>query len=102
MTDPEATIYRHHTGRNDPPTGLAREGFLVVGRRGGKSLFSAALAVWAATFRDYRPFLKPGERAVVMVLAADKDQAQVVFGYIEGFFANIPMLEALVDKPTKG
>ena len=47
-----------------------------------------------ACFRDYRARLKPGEHAVVMVLAADKDQAGVVFDYIAAFFDNIPMLSA--------
>jgi phage terminase large subunit-like protein len=37
-----------------------------------------------------------------MVLAAEKDQAGVVFDYIAGFFDNVPMLAGLVEKRGKG
>lgn len=99
MTDPEATVFRQHTGR-DIPTGPAREAHIISGRRSGKSLYAGSLACWAATCRDYRPYLKPGERAVVMVLAADKNQARVVFDYISGFFDQVPMLAGLVESKT--
>jgi len=62
---------------------------------------AAALAVYAAAFRDYRPFLKPGERAVVMVIAGDREQAGVVFKYIEAFFDHVPLLAPLVQSRTK-
>jgi len=98
----EVEVFSRHTGRSTPPTAPAREAWVPVGRRGGKSIFAAALAVYMATFRDYLPHLKPGERAVVMVLAAEKDQAGVVFDYIAGFFDNVPMLAGLVEKRGKG
>jgi hypothetical protein len=98
----DVEVFSRHTGRSTPPAAPAREAWVPVGRRGGKSIFAAALAVYMATFRDYRPHLKPGERAVVMVLAADKDQAGVVFDYIAGFFDNVPMLAGLVEKRGKG
>jgi hypothetical protein len=90
-----------HTARRTPPTTAAREAWLVVGRRGGKSLFAAALGVYMSCFRDHRAKLKPGERAVVMVLAADKDQAAVVFGYIVAFFENVLLLRSLVKRRSK-
>jgi hypothetical protein len=100
MTPPEVEVFGRFTGRTVPPTSPAREAWLPVGRRGGKSLFAAALAVFMACFRDYRPHLKPGEQAIVMVLAADKDQASVVFDYIAAVFDNIPTLGDLVE--TRG
>jgi hypothetical protein len=102
MTPAEAEVFTQRTGRQTPPASPAREAWVPVGRRGGKSLFAAALAVYAATFRDYRPFLKPGERAIVMVLASDRDQAGVVFDYICGFFDNIAPLAGLVEHRGKG
>ena len=92
LTATEIEIFTRHTGRHTPPTVTAREAWLPVGRRGGKSLFAAALAVYMACFREYRARLKPGERAVVMVLAADKDQAAVVFDYIKAFFEHVELL----------
>jgi hypothetical protein len=101
LTATEIEIFTRHTGRHTPPTVPAREAWLPVGRRGGKSLFAAALAVYMACFREYRGRLKPGERAVVMVLAADKDQAAVVFDYIKAFFEHVELLAGLVDKRGK-
>lgn len=101
MTPAEVEVFGRFTGRTVPPIAPAREAWLPVGRRGGKSLFAAALAVFMACFRDYRPHLKPGEQAIVMVLAADKDQASVVFDYIAAFFENIPTLGDLVEHRGK-
>ena len=38
MTEAQLAIYRRHTGRERPPEGPAREAWVVVGRRAGKSL----------------------------------------------------------------
>ena len=55
------------------------------------------MGVFLAAFKDYRPHLAPGERAVVLVLAADRSQAQVIFRYVRGFLAATPMLARLVE-----
>ena len=52
MDDEELSIYREHTARSEAPTEPFSEGWLVIGRRGGKSFFMALLAVYAACFRD--------------------------------------------------
>jgi phage terminase large subunit-like protein len=96
----DADRYRAHTGRRRWPTTAAREAWLVVGRRGGKSRIAALVAVYLACFRDYRPGLAPGERATVMVIAADRRQARVVLRYIAGFFDSIPLLRPLVQRRT--
>jgi hypothetical protein len=101
MTPSEREIFQRFTGRTVPPRTPAREAWLVVGRRGGKSRIAALIAVFVACFRDYRPVLAPGERATVMVLAADREQARVVFGYIEALLDQVPMLKALVVHQTK-
>ena len=100
MTNEQASLFRTHTGRHALPTIPAREGWLVVGRRGGKSRIAALVAVFLACFRDYRAALAPGERAVVMVLAADREQAKVVLGYIAGLIDSVPMLARLVASRT--
>jgi hypothetical protein len=98
IADEEEAVYTRHTGRLSPPTQLAREGWLVVGRRGGKSRIAALIAVYLACFRDYSRLLAPGERGVVMVLAADRRQARVIFRYIAALFEGIPMLRALIER----
>lgn len=91
-------IYRTATGRESPPTEPAREGWLVVGRRGGKSFMLALVAVFLATFRDWRPHLAPGERATVMVIAVDRRQARVAMRYVTALLRGVPMLAALVER----
>ena len=97
----ELDLFRTVAGGRSAPAARVRELWPVCGRRGGKTLFASAKAVHAGAFIDYSPFLKPGERAVVMVVAADRDQAQVCFRYIEGFFDSIAMLGAMVTSRTK-
>jgi len=100
--DAEAlALYQKHTGRREPPTEPATESWLVVGRRGGKSLIAAIVSAFVAVFRDYSSILTPGERGTVMVLAADRRQARTVFRYIAGFFDNVPMLARMVESRTK-
>ena len=41
MTDEQLQLFRHHTGRERPPGEPVREAWVVVGRRGGKSLIAA-------------------------------------------------------------
>ncbi len=97
MTAPELQVYRARTGRTAAPTRQAREAWVAVGRRGGKSIVMAREGVRVAV-RDYGAILKPGQRAYVVVLAADKDQAAEVMGYVTGFFEGIPALAALVER----
>jgi phage terminase large subunit-like protein len=94
-------LYHQHTGRNSLPANPSREAWLVVGRRGGKSLIAALVAVFVACFRDYRGILAPGERATVMVLAADRRQARTVFRYIAGFLDAVPMLGQMIQSRTQ-
>ena len=72
MTDEQRACYREHTGRQTPTTRPAREAWLIVGRRGGKSRIAALVAVYLACFRDYRPVLAPGERGTLPIIAADR------------------------------
>lgn len=96
--DPEELdLYRKCTGRQAPPSTEPQEVFTVVGRRGGKSFIAALVAVYLACFRDYSPFLATGERAVVMCLARDRNQARVIFGYIAGILRNIPLLAQMIE-----
>ena len=52
------------------------EGWLIVGRRGGKSLIAALVAVFLACFRDYTQHLAPGERGTLMVILMRRFMSQ--------------------------
>ena len=63
MPDEQLAIYNRCTGRAEPPTAPAAEGWLVCGRRAGKSFILALIAVFLATFYDYRRYLAPASAA---------------------------------------
>ena len=84
MTAEQTAIYQQHTGRSTPPSQASNEAWLVCGRRSGKSFMLATIAVFLAAFKDWRPFLGPGERGTIMVIAADKRQARTIMRYVTG------------------
>jgi hypothetical protein len=96
LTGPERIIYKQHTAREKPATQQAREAWLVVGRRGGKSFIVALIAVYLAAFKDYSAHLAPGERGVVMVLAADRKQARVILRYVVALLRGVSMLAQMI------
>jgi hypothetical protein len=100
MDDAELAIYREHTGRQAPPTTPSHEAWLVIGRRGGKSFVLALIAVFLAAFRDWRPFLGPGEQATIMIIAADRRQARVILRYVVGLLNGTPMLAKTIVAQT--
>jgi hypothetical protein len=100
MTPEQLAIYQRHTGRTAPPSAPFAEAALVVGRRGGKSFILALIGVYLATFHDYRPYLQPGERATVLIIAADRRQARVIFRYVRALLMLVPMLARLIERQT--
>ena len=96
MTPRQLALYQSHTGRTEPPRTPAHEAWLVIGRRGGKSFILAVIAVFLAAFKDWRPFLAPGEVGTVMIIAADRKQARVIMRYCVGLLKSVPMLAPLI------
>src|SRR5450759_2836087 len=82
MSDEQLETYRRCTGRTTVPSSPAREGWLICGRRAGKSFILALIAVYLSCFRDYRQYLQPGERGTIVVIAVDRRQARVIMRYI--------------------
>ena len=99
LSDTEAAIFRELTQR-EPPTEPLDEFWPVVGRRGGKSITSALLAVIPAVTFEPRGRLSAGEVATVMVIAEDRRQARSVYRYIAGLLRSCPMLEPLIKNET--
>jgi hypothetical protein len=87
------------SGRELPPDRPCSVACFVIGRGGGKSLIASFLACCYA-LKDYSAVLAPGERATIVLLAADRRQARVLLRYIRGFFQAIPMLGALIERET--
>jgi hypothetical protein len=95
-------IFRQCTGRSLPLSAGFVEAWLIVGRRGGKSIILALIAVFLAVFKSWTDRLVPGERGTVLVIAADRRQARVIFRYITALITETPVIAALVDgEPTQ-
>jgi hypothetical protein len=95
MTVEQRKVFQQFTSRNDLPSKQFREAYVICGRRSGKSLIAALIAVFLAIFRDYSDVLQAGEVGEVQILAADRKQARVIFGYVSAFL-KIPLLKNMV------
>ena len=72
MTGEELAIYQKCTAREYEPTDEITEAWVAVGRRGGKSLILALVAVYLSVFRDWTPYLSPGESGYIKIMAVDR------------------------------
>ena len=86
----ELALYEQCTGRETPPTEPASEAWLICGRRAGKGRIAAMSAVHAAFRGGYN--LSPGERGIVLVLATNRAQGQIVLRYIKALISSVPSL----------
>jgi hypothetical protein len=84
-------------GRTQPPANQPSEIFTICGRRGGKSFISSLTAVFIACFSSFKQYLNAGEKAAILILARDRDQAKIVFSYVSGILHAIPALSAMID-----
>jgi hypothetical protein len=98
MTAAELATFRTLAER-DPPDAPVRELWIIAGRRSGKDSIASLSAAYVAAFVDYRSVLRPGERALVMCLAVDRDQAGIVAKYTKGYFDEIPLLKGMLVGP---
>jgi phage terminase large subunit-like protein len=96
MTEPELETYRQCTKRQRPPAKEPTESATIVGRRGGKSKMAALVGAFIAAFVDFTAYLSTGERPMVLILARDKEQARVVYGYFTGILKKVPALRAMI------
>ena len=101
IDDEGMRIYRAATARENLPSVPIRQAWPDVGRRGGKSLICALVAVYLAFFRDYTPYLAPGEVATIMIVAADRRQARVVLKYVRAFIEAVPFFAKLLLRVSK-
>lgn len=99
MTADEGEFFRAVAER-DPPKRRVRELWCIVGRRGGKDSIASVIAAHSAALFSEQGRLRPGERAIVMCLATDRDQAKIVLNYTRSYFHDIDLLRGLVQKTT--
>ena len=86
LAERERTIFRQFTGREREPGERVEECAIVKGRRAGGSRSVSVLAAYIAGLCEH-PALVPGERGVLLIVAADQRQADVVLDYTEAAFS---------------
>ena len=78
MDATQLKLFTRCTGRNLPSPRPFKYLWLCCGRRAGKSFLIAIVACYMACFKDWRPRLSPGERAVILLVAALQSAGIVV------------------------
>jgi hypothetical protein len=99
MTAAEKRLFKGVAGDRKPPQRPVDTLVVVAGRGAGKDATAADIAVYEAITVDPKR-LRPGERAVVLCLAVDTEQAKIAHRYIGGFFEAVPMLADMVERIT--
>jgi hypothetical protein len=99
MTAYDRRLFAEVSGNRPAPKKRVEELDCIVGRGGGKDAVAASLAAYHAVNVD-KARLRPGEHAVVLCLAVDRDQAQVAYRYVKGYFEQVPLLAGMVERIT--
>jgi hypothetical protein len=100
MSEADTAFFRSVAGDRLAPTQAVREFWAVVGRRGGKDSVASAIAAYVAATFTGQDKLRPGEKAVVVCLAVDREQAKVLLNYIRSYFTDIPLLKGMLTRET--
>jgi hypothetical protein len=101
LDEEELEFFREVSGGRNPPTKRVRELWCLVGRRGGKDSTASVIATEAARLVDTSR-LRPGEEPLVACLANTKEQAEIVWRYIKGYFEIIKPLQPWLKQPIAG
>ncbi len=101
MSRKERRLYHKCTGRRKAPERAVKELWCICGRRGGKSFVASLVAVFLALFYNYQEFLNQGEKGIIQVTAADRQQAGVILGYIKGILNSNPVFQGYVASELK-
>jgi hypothetical protein len=101
MTADEIEFFKSISGGREPPARRVSEFVAACARRTGKDSVGSLVAAQSAALFDGQDRLRPGERAQVLCLACDRDQAQIILNYIKSYFDAIPALRAMVERETR-
>ena len=100
MTEEELAFFQIVAGGRPLPAKRCRELVICAARRAGKDAIAALVcAFFAMTFRPSGR-VRPGERPLILLLAAGRAQSRGLLGYVRGLF-EIPALKALITRETQ-
>lgn len=101
MDTADLAIFAEVAGGRAPPAKRVRELWVCAGRRSGKDSVAALVAAYAAAIEEaHQGRLRPGEKASVMCLASDKDQARLVLNYTKALINENEDLSGRVTRET--
>jgi hypothetical protein len=100
LNDGELEIFHALAGDRPPPERQVKELWVIAGRRAGKDSIASVIAAHIAAFFGHADRLRPGERALVLNLATDRDQAKICLNYVRAFFTQIQMLHDMIGRET--
>lgn len=98
LSPSELATFCRLTGRTRPPAGQVRVAWFICGRRAGKSIIAALIAIYQTCCRTFT--LAPGERGIFMIIAADRKQARVIKRYVSGLLRAASALTSLIEHET--
>src|SRR5262245_15744398 len=99
LTDTDRILFQQLTHRDHEPNQRVEEFVGVIGRRGGKSRAISVLATYISGL-FHHPSLVRGERGVLLIIAPDQRQAEIVLDYCEANFKHSPVLRQLIEART--
>ena len=99
LLDGEREVFAKLTGRAHEPGRMVEEFIGVKGRRAGGSRSASVLGAYIGGLCTH-PALAAGERGVLLCVAADQRQADVILNYTEANFRNSPVLAQLIEART--
>lgn len=74
---------------------------LICGRRSGKTLLSAIIAIYCAISNNWKPFLKKTPFATVLIMSHSREFSDEVLEIIRSLIETSPILTALINKDKK-
>jgi hypothetical protein len=98
MTADEIEFFKTIAGDREPPARRVSELVAACARRTGKDSVASLIGAFGSATFDQQDKLRPGERAQVLCLACDRDQAKIVLRYVKSYFDRIPALKAMVTR----
>lgn len=100
LTDAQAETFRKVSGGRERPLKRVNELWAIAGRRSAKTHIASAVTVYLATIGSAHQLtrLAPGERAVVALIATDRQQAKVALGYVQGLLESSPLLAGMIER----
>lgn len=101
----EVQIYEFLTDKPYDPTTIedikVNKINLICGRRSGKTLLSAMIAIYCAISNNWKPFLKKTPFATVLIMSHSREFSDEVLEVIKSLIETSPVLSKLIDSNSK-